>query len=154
VIPPLRSRPAELDPLIRAFVATSCRGLDRPSELSVSDEALDCLRRYSWPGNVRELRNVIERAVVLCTGNAILPEHLPGPVRSTPRATESALSLEAGAPEGALRNELRDVERARIVQALEECGGNQTEAAKRLGISRRTLLTRLDQFKLPRPRKN
>jgi DNA-binding NtrC family response regulator len=146
-IPPLRERPAELDELVTRFVAAACRELDRAAPLRVSPEALDVLRRHDWPGNVRELRNAIERAAVLCPGDAILPEHLP-PGLLKPRANAAA------APGGErLPSEIKSLERQRIIEALERCGGNQSKAAELLGISRRTLVSRMSEFDLPRPRK-
>jgi DNA-binding NtrC family response regulator len=105
----------------------------------VTPEAWAALRRYSWPGNVRELRNAIERAAVLCTSGVITPELLPA---EKPHTT---LYAEAPAPPG---------ERERIEEALLRCAGNQTRAAKELGISRRTLVNRLAKYRLPRPRRS
>ena len=110
------------------------------------------LRRHPWPGNVRELRNVIQRAAVLCVGQAIKPEHLPLSLlgSSSPRAP----AADAPAPPNrGLSEEIRALERARIVEALHRCAGNQSRAAELLGISRRTLTSRLAEFGLPRPRK-
>jgi DNA-binding NtrC family response regulator len=117
------------------------------------------LRAYSWPGNIRELRNVIERAVILCSQAAISPGDLPSQLLAAVEASGAprvALDLAArGAVSAArpMRDEIRSLERERIVSALSECGGNQTRTAKLLGISRRTLTTRLSEFALPRPRK-
>ena len=77
-IPPLRERVEEIEPLAQSFVASAARQAQRARPPRLSPEALALLERYEWPGNVRELRNVIERAVLLCTGDAIRPEHLPG----------------------------------------------------------------------------
>ena len=171
-IPPLRERQSEIEPLARSFLAAACRGLDRDPPLGITEETLTTLRTYGWPGNVRELRNVIERAVVLCTGAAISPENLPRQlVEPSPRKAPSAdrsngergarepMASELGATASnaaradSLKTEIRDLERTRLVEALQRSGGNQTEAAKMLGISRRTLVTRLSEFNLPRPRK-
>jgi DNA-binding NtrC family response regulator len=160
-IPPLRERPAELALLVDGFVRAACRGLDREAPLAIAPEAMERLRRHGWPGNVRELRNVIERAVVLCTGETILPEHLPAalgqaasaaPAASTPPV---ATDVPPASPRGGedLQGEIRALERARIVEALDKCGGNQSRAAEMLGISRRTLVSRLSEYRLPRPRK-
>jgi DNA-binding NtrC family response regulator len=100
------------------------------------------LEEHGWPGNVRELRNVIERAVLLAGGAAIGPEHLEGLQVATP-----------GRASGGLHGEIATLERQRIVEALERAAGNQSKAAKLLGVSRRTLLNRLDEYGLPRPRK-
>jgi DNA-binding NtrC family response regulator len=126
-VPPLRERTEEIPDLARQFIATAAKGLGRKPPKLVAGDAL---LRYAWPGNVRELRNVIERAVLLAN-DRIENEHLI--------FDESA--------------QAEDPERERILKALSECGGNQTRAAKLLGISRRTLTNRLNEFALPRPRK-
>ncbi len=161
-IPPLRERPAELALLVDRFVAAACRELDRGAPLAVSAEAMDALRRHEWPGNVRELRNVIGRAAVLCAGDTILPEHLPpsllAPRAPAPVPAPAAAAAPAAVPARAggedLQGEIKSLERARIIEALEKCAGNQSKAAEMLGISRRTLVSRLSEFGLPRPRKS
>ncbi len=158
-IPPLRERPAELELLVTRFVEAACRDLDRAAPLQMSAEALDLLRRHDWPGNVRELRNAIERACVLCAGDTILPEHLPpGLLRPRQLSTDARAAAAAGPvrpPAGGegLQGEIKSLERQRIVEALDRCGGNQSKAAELLGVSRRTLVSRLSEFDLPRPRK-
>jgi DNA-binding NtrC family response regulator len=156
-IPPLRARRAEIAPLCRMFLARYTAELGRGSPLRISDEALNLLLGYHWPGNVRELRNVIERGAVLCSGEVLFPEHLPQRLVSglSSRPASSPPALE-GTREDALsraRNELQGIERQRILEALEHCGGNQTRAAEALGISRRTLVYRLSDLGMPRPRK-
>jgi two-component system, NtrC family, response regulator AtoC len=144
-IPPLRERQSEIVSLANSFLthASESMGVREPS---FTPEAMAVLLGHSWPGNIRELKNVVERAVAVSGGAPIAPEHLPpellGPVLSerTPRSTP-------------LRAELDAVERRRILDALERCGGHQGRAAELLGISRRTLLSRLDAHGLPRPRK-
>jgi two-component system response regulator AtoC len=149
VIPPLRERPRELDALVRRFAAhAGARTSGAPKQ--IANEALALLRGYSWPGNIRELRNVIERAVVLSSEGPITPEHLPvEKMRGT--YVRPATSNEDAPRE---RVKLTAVEeRARVVEALERAGGNQSQAASLLGVSRRTLINRLVQYDLPRPRK-
>jgi two-component system, NtrC family, response regulator AtoC len=147
-IPPLRERPDEIELFAATFLASACRELELgESALSISPPVLEVLRTYAWPGNVRELRNAIERAAVLCTQNTILLEHLPpsmvrGHVRKDP-SPETAV----------LASEIRSLERARIIEVLDRCSGNQTKAAELLGVSRRTLVSRLAEYGLPRPRK-
>jgi DNA-binding NtrC family response regulator len=119
---------------------------------------------------VRELRNVIERAIVFCRGIAIAPEHLGLPERTSrppsalsPRVSPSQPPTSMGPTPSAaastiafgstLPDEMADLERERILAALAQCGGNQTQAAEMLGISRRTLLRRLDEYAVKRPRK-
>ncbi len=140
VIPPLRERQSEIELLARRFAN---RTAGRPKE--IAGDALAMLRTYSWPGNIRELRNVIERAVVLCGSDPIDVEHLPAEkMRGTfvRAATADPIGVESAADE-----------RTRILMALEQAGGNQSKAALLLGVSRRTLINRLEEYQLPRPRK-
>jgi len=139
-IPPLRERQSEIEPLARTFIADAAARLGRPAP-DLPAGVLDLLRAYSWPGNIRELRNVIERAVVLSTGTTIEAPHLPvDKMQSTFSITDS--------------RDLVDSERERIEQALEACAGNQTQAAKMVGMPRRTFLRRLDEYGIARPRKS
>ena len=100
----------------------------------LSPQATQCLLAYRWPGNVRELRNAIQWACLLCRGDVILPEHLPPKVAALASTPET---------ENADAGRLSQVERATILATLEECGGNRTHAAKKLGISRRALIYKL-----------
>ncbi len=109
---------------------------------------MQALLAHGWPGNVRELRNAIERALVLCDGAELLPEHLPRPVPFAPSDGGSA----PPPPESAGRAAAEE-ERARILAALAACGGNQSRAARQLGISRKVLLARLDRYGVARPRR-
>jgi DNA-binding NtrC family response regulator len=138
-IPPLRERVTEIEDLSRRFAREAAQQLGRSCP-GFSDGALAILRAYAWPGNIRELRNTIERAVLLCSGDRIEVHDLPSErMVSKTRGT----SAEGGAQS----------ERDRINQALRECAGNQSRAAKLLGISRRTLVNRLDEYGIERPRK-
>jgi DNA-binding NtrC family response regulator len=104
------------------------------------------LRRHAWPGNIRELRNVLTRAVVLCDGATLEPGHL--------RLGSSGPTARAANPEqGPLVRELEYLERSRVIEALGKTCGNQTYAARLLGISRRALIERIQKYGLPRPRK-
>jgi two-component system, NtrC family, response regulator AtoC len=143
-IPPLRERPRDLPMLARGFVASLARG--RAPE--ISEPAMAVLRAHGWPGNVRELRNVIERALLLCDGPALLPEHLPPPV---PVAVENAEPTAPPAPPAARVSDTD--ERTRVLAALAACGGNQSRAARQLGVSRKVLIARLDKYGVARPRK-
>ena len=154
-IPPLRERPGEIEPLARSFVQAACRQLER-APLTLAETTMRLLRAHAWPGNVRELKNVIERAVVLCAESTIGPEYLPTSLTSAkappgPPALTASASAEVD-PER-FQAQLEGLERARIVEALGRCGGNQTQAAMLLGVSRRTLVARLAELDLPRPRK-
>lgn len=143
-VPPLRDRPGDVLDLARSFVTAFLRA---PAEVGFSPEAERALLSYHWPGNIRELRNVVERAVLLCDGQHIEVTHLPASLRSP------SVGGPFADPRDPLLRRLEDLERARIRAALEQCGGNQTQAATKLGISRRTLVSRLSQFEFPRPRK-
>jgi len=154
-IPPLRERAGELELLVTKFVAAAARQVDRATPPIVSSRALELLRVHAWPGNVRELRNVVERAVVLCEGDTIDVEHLPHslvPRSRTVAASESLRHLERQPEAAMLPGQIKALERARIVDALERCAGNQSQAAKALGISRSTLIARVQEFGLRRPR--
>ena len=130
-VPPLRERRGDILPLADRFLARAAVATGKlPPGLGPSARAW--LLSQAWPGNVRELRNAIERAVLLCEGSAIDVAHLTGDPFA--RATPS---------EASLRDSVADVERARIREMLDECAGNQSEAARRLGVSRNTLAARI-----------
>jgi two-component system, NtrC family, response regulator AtoC len=134
LVPPLRRRGDELADIAEALLADIARDLGRPA-LPLGPDGLAWLRAQPWPGNIRELRNALQRAIVL--GEALDAKTLARCAGgSAPLREPTALS-----------------ERARICEALEANAGNQTQAAKALGISRRTLVSRLDELGIPRPRK-
>ena len=164
VIPPLRERPGEIEALARAFLAAG-RAPGAP-EPTLSPAAVAALKAHPWPGNVRELRNVMGRALVLSGGGTIEPEHLnlehprpssappPGPAPAPePTPAPAPAPAPAANAAGPLSAAIDALEKQRILDALERCAGNQSRAAKMLGISRGTLLSRLDAFGIPRPRK-
>ncbi|MEM6997197.1 MAG: sigma 54-interacting transcriptional regulator [Myxococcota bacterium] len=144
-IPPLRQRVGEIEELTRTFVEKFSKQAARDRVPTVSDEASKWLQAHQWPGNIRELQNSIERAVLLATGDEIGLEHLPASQQQGAAGPPVAHGSRPAADE--------DPERTRIIDALEQCAGNQTRAAKLLGISRNTLLARLDAYGIPRPRK-
>ena len=146
-IPPLRERPNEIGPLTRIFLVRAAEDLGLVVSPRLTPRALEQIKAYQWPGNIRELRNVIERAVLLTTSDMIDVEHLPLD------KMRSAILPEPSAPVQPSTPADPDDERARIVNALETCVGNQTRAARLLGIARGTLIARMDKYNLPRPRK-
>jgi DNA-binding NtrC family response regulator len=134
-IPPLRARVAEIAELARRFLADASQ---RP--LRLTRDAIARLERHDWPGNIRELKNTIERAALLAPGDEVDVEHL-------------SIHEPADAPAaGSLHADVDALEKKRVLEALEACGGNQTRAAQQLGISRGTLLARLKQYGVRRPR--
>jgi DNA-binding NtrC family response regulator len=151
-IPPLRERTLEIPHLARMFLARA-RAEHSAQAKSIAPSTLALLEAYPWPGNVRELKNVIERGAVLCQGEELLPEHLPPKLVDTARSTTSPPPTRESTPPAAPISRATPSERQAILDALESCAGNQTRAAQLLGISRRTLVTRLDDFDIPRPRK-
>jgi DNA-binding NtrC family response regulator len=143
VIPPLRARTDEIAPLAHLFLEAAARGEGRPVP-ALSPAAVKLLESYPWPGNIRELRNDMERALLLSTGDTITPEDLP---LEKMRGAPVAAPLPAAAPPAP-----RGEDYQRIVDSLARCSGNQTRAAKLLGMSRRTFCARLKAYNIPRPR--
>ncbi len=162
-VPPLRERPEEIEALVHLFVAQASEQLEQRTPMSVPSDVMARFRRYTWPGNVRELKNIVERAVILCDRSTLSPADLPKymlsdePANSAAPLRTAAREIRGSQPPSSetrpMRAEIRSLERERIISALDECDGNQTQTAKLLGISRRTLTTRLAEFALPRPRK-
>src|SRR3569623_911189 len=172
-IPPLRERQAEIVALARAFGSRARGG----APVTLGNEVINALCEHGWPGNIRELRNTIERAVLLSSGGAVRPSHLVlVPPRDVVRESQNTLPLDRitydeeaalfrneptlrpsesmmRRSSGSLANEVADLERKRIVETLEKHGGNQTQVARELGMSRGTLIARMEQYGLPRPRK-
>ena len=140
-VPPLRARIAEIGELAQRFLVAAAKQAGIAPPPAISDEAMKALESYAWPGNVRELRFVMERTLVTAGDGTIRPEHLP-PQIATPAASGAT---GGGRDEGATRE--------RVIDALAQCEGNQTRAAELLGVSRRTLINRMIEFDLPRPRK-
>jgi DNA-binding NtrC family response regulator len=169
-IPPLRERLGEIPALADQFLERACRESGRPSP-RLAPASLELLQSYRWPGNIRELKNVIERAVVLCDGDVIELAHLPvekmrpaasvviaAPTPAPLLAAETATSISAsvsGLPflDPASLSAADQAERDRILGALKQHAGNQTAAARALGIPRRTFVARLTRYGIPRPRK-
>ncbi len=138
-VPSLRERPEDIPLLANHFLKKFAEVNGKPVQ-GISEPALKILMEYSWPGNVRELENVMERAVILGRFEVITPADLPE-------------ALVAHQPEyvlfdrgGRRRMTLEELEREYILQVLEEVKGNKQQAAERLGIDRKTLYRRLEQY--------
>ena len=137
-LPPLRDRPSEIELFAELFARQFARRMNRP-RFRLSPDAMSALRAYDWPGNVRELRNAIEHAAVLADDGVVTAQRLPDSVRGSRRAPVTG---------GGMRAEVADTERRAIEEAMQAEDGNQTRAARRLGISRRALLYKLDKHGL------
>ena len=149
-LPALRERPEDLPLLTRFFLDEICRtnGFE-PREIDHS--LLEAFQRYEWPGNVRELKNTLESLVVLSGQTTLTAEDLPEKFFRGSQGHGGNGDRAAGATGGEAREadlNLKDLSKQTILKALESCRGNRTEAAKQLGISRRTLHRRLNEFGL------
>ncbi len=141
-LPPLRDRQGDIPILLGHFISlfSARHNLRSPH---FTKEALSSMKRYFWPGNVRELRNLCERLVILLPGQEVGMQNLPQEVRTEHTAENRTDSVVTLPPEGI---SLAGVEESLIRQALELAKGNQSKAARLLGISRDTLLYRLKKF--------
>jgi DNA-binding NtrC family response regulator len=139
-VPPLRDRSFDILLLAEHFVNKAAEAAKRPP-LDVSSEALAILTAYSWPGNVRELENAIERAIAFARGPVITPDYLPERVRTS----GSASVLIARSVEQNMT--IREMEREYILEVLRRTGGNKSRAAELLGLDRKTLYRRLDEYR-------
>ncbi|HBY6517378.1 TPA: sigma-54-dependent response regulator transcription factor ZraR [Klebsiella pneumoniae] len=135
-IPPLRRRREDIPQLAQHFLKRYTER-NRKTVKGFTPQAMDLLIHYPWPGNIRELENAVERAVVLLTGNYISERELPLAIAGTPLPS-------VGSEEGGIQP-LVEVEKEVILAALEKTGGNKTEAARQLGITRKTLLSKLSR---------
>ena len=176
-MPPLRDRKDDIPLLVEHFLM-KYRSEPEAIPTTITDDALARLVDYDWPGNVRELENAIERAVVLARGNPITVEHLPfngtgkpGVSPKTLAARRTKLDADSAALEdrrealeedeadvadasgngangGSLKNQVADLERQLIKEALDRAGGNRTKAAEDLGIYRRLLYAKIKEYGL------
>lgn len=130
-MPSLRQRREDI-PLLADHFLRRFAERNRKAVKGFTPQAMDLLIHYDWPGNIRELENAIERAVVLLTGEYISERELPLAIAATPIKTEYSGEIQP----------LVEVEKEVILAALEKTGGNKTEAARQLGITRKTLLAK------------
>jgi two-component system, NtrC family, response regulator AtoC len=145
-MPPLRDRKEDIPLLVRGFLRHFSKLNDKPL-VDLTSDAMDALLSYNWPGNVRELRTAIEHGVVMATGPKITVHDLPMALRQaagtvSPRGISAAKAFE----EKSSLLDLHETERRLIMQALATTNGNVTAAAKKLGISRRTLHRKINEM--------
>jgi two-component system response regulator AtoC len=145
-MPPLRERKEDIPLLVRGFLRHFAKANDKKT-VDLTAEAMNALLTYNWPGNVRELRTAIEHGVVMATGPKITLRDLPAAVRqaaATPLTRGISATKAFGEKSSPL--DLHETERRLILQALAATNGNVTAAAKKLGISRRTLHRKINEM--------
>ncbi|RKH36775.1 sigma-54 interaction domain-containing protein, partial [Corallococcus llansteffanensis] len=156
VLPPLRDRPRELPLMARVFVEDACARAERPA-LHLSAATMGVLGAHAWPGNVRELKNALEYAVATSPGPVVEPSHLPESLRAglvrpevEPEVEPVPDAVRDAAPRTFqnLAEELRMLERQRMLEALEATGGVQTRAAQLIGMPLRTFAFKLKQHRI------
>ena len=145
-LPPLRERRSDIPLLCNSFIRELSEKNGK-AVLSLSPEAASMLESYDWPGNVRELRNIIETMIVLAKGPKLTARDIPSDIRNS--AGSSGLKDEpAGSMSAVAPSSMEQAERMMITNALKNHDGNRTKAALQLGISRRTLHRKLQQYRL------
>jgi two-component system response regulator AtoC len=142
-LPPLRERRGDIPLLVGYFIDLFNKKIGKNIE-GLSSEAMPLLMGHPWPGNVRELENVIERAVLLAKGNWITPRELPAAI-AEPRETPLGLAPQDGL---SIKKASKQLERHLIQKALKITGGNRTQAAKILEISRPILIAKIKEYGL------
>ncbi len=140
-LPPLRERKEDIPLLVNYFLKKYMLGT-YPVK-NISPEAMELLMNYHWPGNIRELQNVIERSIIICPGDTILPEHLP---KELQQQQSNAVETIVHFPDTGIS--LEEVEKQLILTALKKSKGNQTKAAQLLGITRSALIYRSQKYNI------
>ncbi len=147
-MPPLRERKEDIPILVRGFLRHFCKANEKP-HLDLAPDAMEALLVYDWPGNIRELRTAIEHGVVMATGPRITLRDLPMAVRQAATAKlPGGISATQAFGEKTSPLDLHETEKKLIAQALAATNGNVTAAAKKLGISRRTLHRKINEMNL------
>ena len=137
-LPPLRERKEDIPMLVDYFL------LNSPKSVQISSAALQLLIAYSWPGNVRELQNTVERAAVMCEEETIEARHLPEEIKKGLITRDTDLLKESMS----IDEQLREIEKGMIIEALHKTGGVQVKAAELLGINQRSLWHRIGKYKI------
>jgi two-component system response regulator AtoC len=148
-LPPLRERREDIPELTGRLLARISRKLNRPVP-EMDPRVLEALSSYPFPGNIRELENLLERALILSEGEHIGPEDFPGisPAGANERSREASSYALAAPTGGPFDGSMKDIERRAIAVALERHGGNRSHSAAQLGISRKTLITKIREYGL------
>jgi two-component system response regulator HydG len=139
-VPPLNEREGDIPLLAEHFLKTFAKR-NRKTLTGLTPQAMDLLQKYSWPGHVRELENVIERAVILATGEYVSERELP-------LALQQEREVSGQAPEVPQSGNLEEIEKQAVLNTLEQTGGNKSQAARILGITRATLHKKLKKYGL------
>jgi len=137
--PPVRRRNGDMSLIVDYFLKRF-NGAYQKNIMGITPECISIMESYEWPGNVREIKNIIHRAVVMCSEKVILPKHLPKRLFKDKRARRS-VDIRIGST-------LEDAERKLIVETLNFTTNNKSQTAKILGISRRALYNKIDKFSL------
>jgi two-component system response regulator AtoC len=153
IVPPLRDRRCEIALLARAFVAEACARRGRP-ELALTSETMRVQLAYHWPGNVRELRNTIEYVAVAAPDDRVEPSDLPERLGGMAPAPAALVEPEPGAECATaatfrpITDELRELERRRMSEAISASDGVRTQAAQLIDMPIRTFALKVKQYKL------
>ncbi len=142
ILPPLRERPEDILPLARYFLSVFCKEMNKDI-VDLSPEAERIICSNEWKGNVRELKNVIERAVILCDSSYILPQNINLTYDRLNDEVEPTATLHK-----VIESTVKSVEKTKIQTALMQSRGNKTKAAELLGISYKTLLTKIKEYNI------
>ena len=146
-IPPLRERKEDILPLVDYFLEKFNRKLGL--SVGMDDEVKEMLLRYDWPGNIRELENLIERMMLLSKGNRITSSEIPAEFKdAVDKVAKSPADGDKKPFKEYMRGQVENVERQMIIKCLEESGGNVTQAAKKMGLSRKGLQLKMIKYNL------
>jgi two-component system response regulator AtoC len=145
-VPPLRERKEDVLPLADYFIQKFNKKLDRQVKF-IDPDVQEIFIKYHWPGNIRELENLIERLVLMAGGDTITHENIPPEVKiSLPQVSQS--DMQEKPFKDLMKSHMEELEKQAILQYLEECGGNITKAAQRLGVSRKGLQLKMIKYNL------